>query len=514
MKNLAKFFLFVLLISAGISVLYDYRLKHGTLNLASARTPEKYTLASTPNVDPKQVASLEALNRERRALVSSVIPSVVAVKTSKKIDVRRQYGLDPFEFFFRNQQRQFRNPNDEALVQNALGSGVIVTNEGHIITNNHVVDQVDEIEVQLSDGRTKKARLVGADSQVDLAVLKIDDPGVKPLKLADSDMVQAGDFVLAIGNPFGFEETVTDGIISSKGRPNRTDAFGDLLQTNAAINPGNSGGPLINLRGEVIGINTAIISRSGGSQGIGFAIPSNTVRTALESLLKQGRIIRGYLGILSRALQPGQNGPDTEGVVVDDVVPGSPAAEAQLQKGDVIHKFNGHEVKNFPMLRSLVAQAELNKKVELEIMRGGKSLNVATQIKEQPVDYQTTGVLPRQTQPQTPPEPNSPQNPPEPNSQPEANGPLASIHVADLSPEMARQLDLPSNVQGVVVTSVDPDSGAAELQKGDVIEEINQQPVPSISDYNKVVASVDPSQPQVLSVCRHRMRSFLVLRPR
>ena len=165
----------------------------------------------------------------------------------------------------------------------------------------------------------------------------------------------------------------------------------------------------------------------------------------------------------------------------------------------MIHKFNGHEVKNFPMLRSLVAQAELNKKVELEIMRGGKSLNVATQIKEQPVDYQTTGVLPRQAQPQTPPEPKS---------QPETNSPLASIHVADLSPEMARQLDLPSNVQGVVVTSVDPDSGAAELQKGDVIEEINQQPVPSISDYNKMVASLDPSQSQVLSVCRHRMRSF------
>src|SRR5436853_4648140 len=269
MKNLAKFLLFVLLISAGISLLYDYRLKHGTLNLpSSARTPEKYTLASTPNVDPKQVASLEALNRERRALVSSVIPSVVAVKTSKKIDVRRQYSLDPFEFFFRNQQGQFRNPNDQALVQNSLGSGVIVTNEGHIITNNHVVDQVDEIEVQLSDGRTKKARLVGADSQVDLAVLKIDNPGVKPLKLADSDTVQPGDFVLAIGNPFGFEETVTDGIISSKGRPNRSDFFGDLLQTNAAINPGNSGGPLINLRGEVIGINTAIASTTGRPQEI------------------------------------------------------------------------------------------------------------------------------------------------------------------------------------------------------------------------------------------------------
>src|SRR5262249_5823964 len=262
-------------------------------------------------------------------------------KTSKKVGMERQNQLDPFGFFFRR-PRGYQNPKEEALVQNSLGSGVIVTNEGHIITNNHVVHQVDEIEVQLSDGRTKKARLVGADSQLDLAVLKIDDPGVKPLKLADSDKVQTGDFVLAIGNPFGFDETVTDGIISSKGRPNRTDAFGDLLQTDAAINPGNSGGPLINLRGEVIGINTAIISRSGGSQGIGFAIPSNTVRTALESLLKQGRIIRGYLGIQTRALQPGQSSTESEGVTVDDVVPGSPAAQAGLQQGDVIHKFDGH----------------------------------------------------------------------------------------------------------------------------------------------------------------------------
>ena len=506
MKNLAKFLLFVLLVSAGISLLYDYRLKHGGLNLPSARTPEKYTLASSPNVDPKQVASLDALNRERRTLVSSVIPSVVAVKTSKKINIRRQYGLDSFEFFFRNQQRQFRNPNDEALVQNALGSGVIVTNEGHIITNNHVVDQVDEIEVQLSDGRTKKARLVGADSQVDLAVLKIDDPGVKPLKLADSDMVQAGDFVLAIGNPFGFEETVTDGIISSKGRPNRTDAFGDLLQTDAAINPGNSGGPLINLRGEVVGINTAIISRSGGSQGIGFANPSNTVRTALESLVKQVRIIRGYLGIQTRALQPGQNNANSEGVIVNEVMPGSPAAQAQLQRGDIIRRFDGHDVKNINVLRSLVAQTELNKKVELEIMREGKALKVATQIKEQPMDYQTAGVLPGRSQPQAPQM--------EPNDQGDTSGPLASIHVGDLTTEMARQLDLPNNVRGVVVTNVDPDSGVAELQKGDVIEEINQQPISSVSDYNKIAASVDPSQPQVLSVCRHRMRSFLVLRPR
>jgi serine protease Do len=507
MKNLAKFLLFVLLVSAAISLLYDYRLKHGGLKLSSARTPEKYTLASEPIVDSKQIASLQAFNRERRALVKSVLPSVVAIKTSKKIGVRREYGLDPFEYFFGNQQRRFRSPRDEALVQNSLGSGVIVTKEGHIITNNHVVAEVDQIEVQLNDGQTKKARLVGADEQVDLAVLKIDDPGVKPLKLADSDMVQPGDFVLAIGNPFGFEETVTEGIISSKGRPNRSDFFGDLLQTDAAINPGNSGGPLINLQGEVIGINTAIASTTGGSQGVGFAIPSNTVRTALESLLKQGRIIRGYLGILSRALQPGESGTDTDGVSVAEVVAGSPAAQAGVQPGDVIRKFDGHDVKSFGALRSLVAQTQLNKEVELEVVRDGKTVKVKTQIKEQPVDYQTSGVVPRRNQPQ-------PQQPQQPGNQLTADTPLASIHVEELTPEIARQLDLPPNVQGVLVSRVDPDSGVAELQKGDVIEEINQQPITSLADYNKIAASIDPSQPQILSVCRHRARSFLVLRPR
>jgi serine protease Do len=362
--------------------------------------------------------------------------------------------------------------------------------------------------VQLSDGRTTKARLVGADEQLDLAVLKIDVPGVEPLKLADSDTVQPGDFVLAIGNPFGLQETVTDGIISWKGQPNSTDFRGDLLQTNAAINPGNSGGPLINVRGEVVGINEQIVSSSGGSQGIGFAIPSNTVRTALESVLKHGRIIRGYLGIVSRALQAGQQrATDNEGVVVEEVIPGSPASQAQLQPGDIIRKFNGRDVKNMVALKNMVGQTELDKNVDLEIVRNGKPLKVTTQIKEQPVDYQTSGATPRRNQPQ-------PQRPRQPSDQEAAGGPLASIHVEELTPETARQLDLPANVQGVLVTGVDPDSGMAELRKGDVIEEINQQPITSVADYNKIAASLDPSQPQVLSVCRGRMRSFLVLRPR
>jgi serine protease Do len=500
MKNLIKFLFFVLLVSAGISALYNHRLKTGGLNFLAV-TSEKYSLATNASVDPKDVAGLEALNRERRALVGAVIPSVVSIKTSKKVAVRKQYQLDPSDFFNSN-PRQFRNPNEEAMVQNSLGSGVVVTAEGHIITNNHVVDQVDEIEVQLSDGRTKKAKLVGSDAVVDLAVLKVDEPGLKPLKFGDSDAVQAGDFVVAIGNPFGFEETVTDGIISSKGRPNRVDGFGDYLQTNAAINPGNSGGPLVNLRGEIIGINTAIISRSGGSQGIGFAIPSNSVKTALESLLKNGRIIRGYLGIQARPTTQGV--AETDGVIVDDVVPNSPASEAKVKRDDVIKKFNGHTVRNITELRSLVSQVELNKKVELELVRSGSTLKLTAEIKEQPADYLTSRNNPRQ--------PQAPQQPDDQQEEPDEANALSSVEVADVTPDVVKRLDLPNRIRGVLVTKISGEAG--ELRAGDVIEEVNQQAVNSVSEYKKVVASLDPNGTQVLSVCRHRTRSFVVLRPR
>jgi serine protease Do len=504
MKNILKFLLFVLLVSAAISALYDYRFKGGGLKFLAQTTADKYTLSSNASVDPKEVMGLENLNKERRALVNAILPAVVSVKTSKRVVNRRTYQLDPSEFYNRN-PRQFRNPNEEEMVQNSLGSGVIVSAEGHIVTNNHVIDQVDQIEVQLSDGRTKKARLVGADATVDLAVLKIDEPGLKSLKFGDSDAMQTGDFVLAIGNPFGFEETVTDGIISSKGRPNRLDGFGDYLQTNAAINPGNSGGPLVNLRGEIIGINTAIISKSGSSSGIGFAIPSNSVRSALESLLKNGRILRGYLGILSRNIGPGVSG--TAGVIVDDVIPDSPADEAGMKKGDVIRKVDGHEVKTFNELKTLVTQVELNKKVEVEVDRGGKPLKLTAAIKEAPVDYKTTRVNPRES-----PAPPRRQAPPEPNEEPDEAGVLASIEVGELTPDMARRLDLPKGVRGVMVTKVSDDE--SELRTGDVIEEVNQQPVTSVAEYKRIAGSLDPNETQVLSVCRHRTRSFVVLRPK
>jgi serine protease Do len=507
MKNFLKFLLLVLVLSAGVSLLYDYQLHHGRLNLTQRPTPEKYTLADEPAVAAREIASLASLSNERRKLVAGVIPSVVSVKTTKRI--QRPQGLDPFDFF-RGNFRQFHGPDDEAMVQNSLGSGVIVTKEGHIITNNHVVDQVDEIEVQLSDGRTHKARLIGADAKLDLAVLKMDEPGVKPLKLGDSDAMRAGDFVLAVGNPFGFEETVTDGIISSKGRPNRVDGFGDFLQTNAAINPGNSGGPLINLRGEVIGINTAIISRSGGSQGIGFAIPSNTVKMALESLLKQGRIIRGYLGIETNGPRPGQMTLPNDGVEVVAVMPDSPAAEAKIQRGDVIQKFDGHDVRNIIELQRLVSQADLNRDVGLEVERDGKPLKLTTRIKEKPANYPLARALP----PAAPGQ----QLPPSPNDQPDQsdaeNSPLASIEVGELTPQIAQRLGVPASVRGVVVTRIDSENSAAALRAGDVIEAINQEPIASVQDYQQALSELDPSQPQVLSICRQRSRSFVVVKPR
>jgi serine protease Do len=277
------------------------------------------------------------------------------------------------------------------------------------------------------------------------------------------------------------------------------DGFGDYLQTNAAINPGNSGGPLVNLRGEIIGINTAIISRSGGSQGIGFAIPSNSVKTALESLLKNGRIIRGYLGIQARPTTPGM--AETDGVIIDDVLPNSPAAEASLKREDVIKKFNGHTVRNITELRSLVSQVELNKKVELELMRSGNALKVTAEIKEQPADYLTSRVNPR-----------PPQTPDEPQDQPDEASGLNSVEVAELTPEAVRRLDLPDRIRGVLVTKLDGEVG--ELRAGDVIEEINQQQVTSVTEFKRLTGFLDPNSTQVLSVCRHRTRSFVVLRPR
>ncbi|MGH7938857.1 MAG: PDZ domain-containing protein, partial [Chthoniobacterales bacterium] len=303
--------------------------------------------------------------------------------------------------------------------------------------------------------------------------------------------------------------------ISSKGRPNRVDGFGDYLQTDAAINPGNSGGPLINLRGEVIGINTAIISRSGGSQGLGFAIPSNTVRMALESLLKKGRIIRGYLGIETLAPSVGPfGGVASSGVTVTAVVPDSPAAVAHIQRGDVIQKFDGHDVHNIAELRRLVSQVELNKKIPVEVARNGKPVTVSAAIKEQPANYQLARALPPNA-PGQPLPPNEPdQEEPDQAGPPSGGGVLDSVQVRTLTPQLAATLGVPPNVRGVVVIQPGAANEGGALRAGDVIEAINQEPITSVQDYQQAIAGLDPNQPQVLSVCRQRSRSFIVVRPR
>jgi serine protease DegQ len=390
MKNLLKFLLFVLLISAAISGLYDYRLKHGGLKFLAQTTADKYTLAATATVDPKEVVGLDNLNRERRALINGILPAVVSVKTSKKVvSPRRSYGLDPSDFYNRN-PRQFRNPNEEEMVQNSLGSGVIVSAEGHIITNNHVIDQVDQIEVLLSDGRTKKARLVGADATVDLAVLKIDEPSLRSLKFGDSDTVQAGDFVLAIGNPFGVGQTVTQGIVSGLGRSHLgINTFENFIQTDAAINPGNSGGALVDANGNLIGVNTAIYSRSGGSMGIGFAIPVSLARQVMDQIIATGSVTRGWIGVEVQDITPElaesfklPNG--SKGVLIAGVVHGGPADRAGVKPGDILVEVEGKPVLDSSAMLNLVAEAQPGKVALLKVLRNSTAVTVKLTVGKRP----------------------------------------------------------------------------------------------------------------------------------
>jgi serine protease Do len=274
-----------------------------------------------------------------------------------------------------------------------LGSGVIVSQEGHILTNHHVVANMDKIQVQLTDGRVVPAQLIGTDEQTDIAVLKISADKIEPLRLGDSDDVRVGQMVFAVGNPFGLQETVTQGIISAKGRRAMADSGVEFLQTDAAVNQGNSGGPLINLKGEIIGINSAIFSttQEGSWLGISFAIPSNVAKRALESVLKTGRIVRGYLGVtmvnisqLAPEIRQQFALTDKEGAVVAQVMPDSPADLAGLKPGDQIRRFNGRTVPDRIFFRSRVAELDVHAKAELTILRAGQEHTLTVQIAEAP----------------------------------------------------------------------------------------------------------------------------------
>ena len=367
-------FLVLLVVLVGFGFYRWQRLNGG----APVGTPgaKKYTPAEGPRIDPKDVQVLTALDAEYSRLVAAVVPAVVSITTSRTAPVQ-----DPLELFFgKGQPRE----------QQAQGSGVIVSKEGHILTNHHVIAGMEKIEVQLTDGRRVPAQMIGTDEVTDIAVLKINAPNVVPLALGDSDAVRVGQMVFAVGNPFGLQETVTQGIISAKGRRAVADSGVEFLQTDAAVNQGNSGGPLLNLRGEIIGINSAIFStsREGAWLGISFAIPANVARRALESVLKTGRIVRGYLGVMMQGLTPEiarQLGlPDARGAVVLGVLPGSPAARAGLRERDVIRSFNGRAIIDVYVLRELLAETDLNTKVELGIVREGRAMTVVAEVVEAP----------------------------------------------------------------------------------------------------------------------------------
>ena len=527
MKRLFSFLLFVSLLAIAVGSLQTWKNRRYGRNSGWASPllklvhpdnaphyPEKYTFASGPSIDLKDVNVLAAMSRERIGLARAVVPSVVSIVTSRNVE-SPEFQRDPFYQFFHGKQAERRGQ-----IASQLGSGAIVSKEGHIVTNNHVIEGMDQIAVKLSDGRELTARLIGTDTDTDVAVLKVDTDNITPIHFGDSASVEVGETVMAVGNPYGYEESVTQGIISAKGRRG-TDNVSDLFQIDAAINPGNSGGPLVNVRGELIGINEAIFSRSGSWQGVGFAIPSSTVQRVVDGILKTGRVIHGYLGI-ERALTEGP------GVLVNSVVTGSPADKAAILPGDVIQKFNHQPVNDFDDLRREVAEVNVDSTVPVEVIRAGKTLAVNARIAEKPasaslaqVPHSPAGLPPGHpalgggngsfTLP--------PGHPPigPGGVTPGATSPadlLDAVKVREVTTEDVKKLNLPANTAGVQVTSVDADSAAADrLLPGDVIETVNQENVGSLLNYAKLMRAAPADQPLVMSVVRNRSRTLVVISP-
>ncbi len=491
-----RFLIFVALVILAVFLISRWNLHRSV--------PETFTPAPSPRIDLKDVQVLAALDEAYTRLVEAVIPSVVSLTTSRKM--QEQQRVDPFEYFFGRRGRKV--PRE--FVQNSLGSGVIVSKEGHILTNNHVVANVDEVKVQLRDGREFPAKIIGTDEINDIAVLKINAEGLVPLPLGDSDRVKVGSMVLAVGNPFGLQESVTQGIISATGRQVSDESGTEFFQTDTAINPGNSGGPLVNLRGEIIGINTAIgnYSGSGTWQGVGFAIPSNTVRRSLESIISTGRVVRGYLGVAMQELTPeiaAQLGvPNQPGALITGIAPGSPAEKAGLKEGDVVIAFNGKAIHGIRDLFRQVSSTPVGGTVEIKILRNKNEETLSATIEEQPDGFRSSASpQPRQQQ----------QKPPQaPQGEPGPDNPLYGLETGPIP--TAQRSELPANVHGVVITAVDPAAPAAEvLQPGDVIEEIGGQPVGSPAEFTRLVRSIKPGQRIVISIARGKFRSFVVIGP-
>jgi serine protease Do len=382
-----------------------------------------------------------------------------------------------------------------------LGSGVIVSPDGYILTNNHVVDGAERVEVVLNDRRRFSAKIIGADPPSDVALLKIDTGGLATLPLGDSNQAEVGDIVLAIGNPLGVGQTVTMGIISAKGRSTRagSGSFEDFLQTDAAINRGNSGGALVNLRGELIGIPSQILSQTGGNIGIGFAIPTTMARYVMDHLIRGGKVQRGKLGITISQLTPdiaeqfGYQG--TSGALVQDVEAGQPADRAGVKPGDIITEFQGQRIDNDSQFRNLVAQTVPGTSVRFKVWRDGSERELTA----------TLGELTSQVAGQSGSGGGSPGA---------AGSALDGVQVENLTPDITRQLNLPPASRGVVIANVETDSGAADagLRRGDLIEEINRQPVTSVNEFNSALQKAGKNS-LLLRVRRAEGARYIVVRP-
>ena len=458
--------------------------------VAAGATPSAST-APAPTVAP--VSSYAPV-------VDQVMPAVVTIRVEKKaqrIPTDAQLPDDMLRRFFGPGAQMPRQPRG---VERGLGSGVIVTNDGYILTNNHVVEGASDVQVELPDRRTFTAKVIGTDAPTDLAVVKVDATSLPTLTLGDSDRVQVGDVVLAVGNPLNLGETVTSGIISAKGR--QTDLGGDgyenFLQTDAAINHGNSGGALVNTNGQLIGINSQIVSPSDGNIGIGFAIPSNMAKSVMDQLIKDGTVRRGMLGIKVQALTPdmatAMSLPSARGAVVADVDEGSPAARAGVQQGDVITQFNGTPVSDSNQLRNMVASTAPGSKVSLDLLRRGKTEHVDA----------TLGELKGAKAPNG-----------RPSSDDSSDGGKYGMTVQPLTPDVADQLQLSRSTKGVVVADVDPDGIAAEsgIAEGDVIEKVNGQ---SVNTLDELKSALDNSsgKPALLLVNHKGEEGFRALKAR
>jgi serine protease Do len=432
--------------------------------------------ATNPPATLKLAEINEAASKTSFApIVKAVLPSVVNISSSKVVkgQAAGQMQMDPmFRQFFGGQDGDggFNAPKDRR--EKALGSGVIVSPEGYILTNNHVVDGATDVRVTLSDKRELQARIVGTDPKTDVAVLKVEAGNLAPLTIGDSSKVEVGDVAIAIGDPFGVGQTVTKGIISAKGRGGLgIEDYEDFLQTDAPINPGNSGGALVNDRGELIGINTAIISHgSGGSQGIGFAVPANLARQVMDQILKGGKVVRAYLGIMPQDVTPSMakafGTKDMHGVVVGDVSPNSPAMEAGIQRGDILLEVNGKPVSDSNQLRMGISMMTPGTSVKLKLIRNGSEKYLSVKLAELPTE--TAKV----------------------NSQEEGGtNALDGVEVTNLNAQVAQLLNLAPNTTGVVVSEVDPSSKMADtgLRRGDVIQEVNHQPVKNVSEFQNAI---------------------------